>query len=105
MIVQLFILSILPILSISIDFYDNKKNKQTNKINFYELSKKDSECLMYYESNVVPYTLDNSKVSFDEYLEYWWNTEENGDELLKRVCNYIYHKFLKRYLKVPRNKN
>lgn len=45
-------------------------------------------------------------VDFNYYLEYWSNGEETGEELLNRVCNYIYAKFPKNnFRKLNKNKN
>ena len=86
----LFLIYIIPVISIY-------------NINFYELAIKDKECLDYYNINVKSTYIKHKQVQFYQYLEYWWNIDENDDELLNRVCNFIYDKYNKRYIRVPNN--
>lgn len=38
---------------------------------------------------------ESDLLSFNEYLEYWWNLEESEKELITRVCNDIFRKYHK----------
>jgi hypothetical protein len=83
-------------------FYGEQKSKKyiiSHNINFNVLALKDIDCLNYYETNVVTRYKSLSDVPFYEYLEYWWNSEETDDELLERVCNFIYEKYPKRNIR------
>jgi len=93
----LIISLILSTLYISLSL-GNDSYFQNKKINFYELSQKDIDCLYYYEKNVNN-TKTLSNIPFYEYLEYWWNVDESGDELLDRVCKLIYSKYQKKYIR------
>ena len=50
--------------------------------------------------NVKPTYVKYKQVPFDQYLEYWWNIEENDEQLLNRVCNFIYDKYNRRNIRV-----
>ena len=99
----LLISLILPILTLSID--NNYQNKLTNKINFNDLALKDIDCLNYYETNVITRYKSFNDIPFNEYLEYWWNSEETDDELLERVCNFIYQKYPKKNIRTRKTIN
>ena len=102
----------------SFEEYRNKllsKNKNKN-INYFTLQNnietKYFKCLEHYNQYVKPIqdktTIQNvedstllyeSNITFENYLEYWWNSEESEDELLNRVCNYINNKYPKKYIR------
>jgi hypothetical protein len=97
-------LHILSILFLSKCTDNYSKNSIPDKIDFYQLSFKDLNCLTYYETNVIKNSSDIKNIMFYEYLEYWWNTEETETELLDRVCNFIYSKYPKKYIRSALNK-
>ena len=86
----LFISSILPLCTSN---YIRQRKPINSKIDFENLALKNKECVKYYETNVITYYKLLFHVSFTEYLEYWWNSEETDIELLDRVCNFIYDKY------------
>jgi hypothetical protein len=94
----LIISLILSILYIS-QSLDNDSFYQNKKINFYELSQKNIDCLYYYQKNVNNSFKNINNIPFYEYLEYWWNVDESGDELLDRVCTLIYSKYQKKNIR------
>lgn len=67
------------------------------KMNFTKISLINTKCLDHYDKYVEPIQSMNviDSISFDEYLEYWWNLEETDNELVERVCDFIYHKYPK----------
>jgi hypothetical protein len=76
------------------------------RMNFTEISLRDKKCLEFYNKYVEPtQNIKNedkkklSHVTFDEYLEYWWNSEETDKELIKRVCDLIYHRYSKSHIR------
>jgi hypothetical protein len=72
-----------------------KINKSVNDIN-------NSECMGYYLKYIQPIQNKNMyNVTFEEYIEYWWNREESKEELVDRICYDIKLK----YKKNLRNKN
>ncbi len=92
---NIFILSLVILCiiksTISIDF-----NNITVEIN--------ANCLDHYNKYVKSTQIGESNqyddVTFNEYLEYWWNLEETEEELIERVCGHIYEKFPKKLLRV-----
>lgn len=94
----LIISLILSTLNISFSL-NNDSNYQNKKINFYELSQKNIDCLYYYQKNVNNSFKNINNIPFYEYLEYWWNVDESGDELLERVCTLIYSKYQKKNIR------
>jgi len=80
------------------DIFLRSSKKEINNIDFDILSKTDKECLYHYNKYVKPFHKSmNETILFSDYLEYWWNLEENDNELLKRVCVYIYDKYPNKY--------
>lgn len=66
------------------------------------------KCLEHYNKYVKPIqdksefleeSYNKNDISFNYYLEYWWNLEESDEQLLIRVCNYISNKFPKRNIR------
>jgi hypothetical protein len=37
--------------------------------------------------------LKKQKVTFEEYIEYWWDTEETQEQLTNRVCLSLFNKY------------
>lgn len=50
-----------------------------------------SECNDYYIKKVYAIQSKNSHVSFEDYLEYWWDTQESPENLLQRICKKIFN--------------
>jgi hypothetical protein len=78
-----------------------RKDIKIKEPNFTKISEKDMQCKRYYENN-VQYLQNN--VDFSEYLEFWWDTEEDDTTLIKWVCNFIYSKYPKRYIRMKASK-
>ena len=81
-------------------------NNKIKRMNFTEISLMDKKCLEFYNKYVEPtQNIKNedrrlsSRVLFDEYLEYWWNSEETDKELIKRVCDLMYNIYPKTYIR------
>jgi hypothetical protein len=65
------------------------------------------DCLYHY-LNFVQYTQskNNEIPTFEYYLEYWWNGQETEEELLFKVCRYMFEKYPKKtMLRKNINKN
>jgi len=100
----------------------NRKNKN---INYFKLQNnietKYFKCLEHYNQYVKPIqdktnlnsienvedktflhetNIKDNDITFENYLEYWWNLEESEDELLNRVCYYINKKYPKKYVRL-----
>jgi len=63
-------------------FYTNANNILQLK----DILVKYNDCHNFYIKNVYPIQSKNSNVSFEDYLEYWWNGNENSEILLQRIC-------------------
>jgi hypothetical protein len=50
------------------------------------------ECTNYYIKNIQPLHSKHKNVTFEEYLEYWWDTEETANSLLNRICKKMMRK-------------
>jgi len=71
----------------------DKKNTKHEQYDEHNELSEDSTLL--YESNIK----DNG-VTFENYLEYWWNLEESEDDLLNKVCDFINNKYPKKYIRL-----
>ena len=71
---------------------DDNNNNIIKYINFDNIYNKNKECYYFYLIHVEPKQKGNF-LPFQHYLEYWWDQEENENELLEKVCNYIYKKY------------
>ena len=99
-------------------FLSKHKNKNLNYINLqYIIENKYFKCLEHYNKYVKPIqdktklnyienventiflNEKNINITFENYLEYWWNLEESEDELLNRVCIYINKKYPKKNIR------
>jgi hypothetical protein len=61
-----------------------------------------SECINYYLKYIQPIqNKDIYNVTFEEYIEYWWNHEESKEDFINKICCDIKLK----YKKNLRNKN
>lgn len=85
---------LLLLLFMYIFFYICKCDEYIN-LNFTEVAIIDMDCINHYNKFVLPYQERQDNIPFDEYLEYWWNLEENDIDLIKRVCDMLYDKFPK----------
>jgi len=68
-------------------YYIQYLKKRKNVIYIDNFSKKN--CYDTY----INYLSKHHKVSFEEYTEYWWDTEETLEELQRRVCIKLYKKY------------
>ena len=76
------------VLSIRVFSYYNKNIKKGNNVIYIDNFSK-INCYTIY----IQYLSNHHKVSFEEYIEYWWDTEETFEELQKRVCIKLYKKY------------
>ena len=65
-----------------------------DKTNLNSVENIEEDSTFLHKTNIK----DNG-ITFENYLEYWWNSEESEDELLNRVCNYIQNKYPKKYIR------
>jgi hypothetical protein len=103
------------------EYRSNLLSKRKNKnMNYFKLQNnietKYFKCLEHYNQYVKPIQdktnsnsienvedimfLENNDITFENYLEYWWNLEESEDELLNRVCIYINKRYPKKYIRL-----
>jgi hypothetical protein len=78
------------------------ERKIINYLTLDNISSKYNYCIQHYNEYVKPKQTNNQlneNVSFQDYLEYWWNLEESEEELLDRICKYITMKFPKKYIR------
>jgi len=107
--------------------YKNKQFLKNKKNNYFTLQNsietKYFKCLEHYNQYVKPIQDKNSithehnepiedstllyksnikdnGVTFENYLEYWWNLEESEDDLLNKVCDFINNKYPKKYIRL-----
>jgi hypothetical protein len=74
-----------------------------NTENTSNLIDKYKDCKYYYLRYIQPIqNRDNEIVSFEEYIDYWWNFEEKKEDFMNKICLDIILKYKKRFL---RNKN
>lgn len=61
------------------------------------------KCELHYINNVQFIQNKNGEnVDFSDYLEYWFNGRESKQQLLERVCKFIYKRFTKKNLRQGR---
>lgn len=75
----------------------------TNANNILELKDilvKYNDCHNFYIKNVYPIQSKNSNVSFEDYLEYWWDTRETSEILVQRICKQMVFSY---ELRSPKN--
>ena len=76
-----------------------------NTINITDIidDSKYKDCIHYYFKYIQPnQNKNNEVVSFEEYIDYWWDLEEKKEDLIDKICKNIILKYKKRFL---RNKN
>ncbi len=83
------------LLFMCIFFYICKCDDEYINLNFTEIAIMDIDCMNHYNKYVLPYQERQDNIPFDEYLEYWWNLEENDIDLIERVCDMLYNKYPK----------
>lgn len=84
-------------------------SKQNLKLKLLDLLVFNNEdCYANYFKYVKPthYENKNNKIdiSFIDYLEYWWDSEESFDELIRKVCKNIEEKKLIKIINYQNNK-
>jgi hypothetical protein len=77
-------------------FDKNETDIKESKINNIVIDKNELRKLNIYDCYYLymKKLKKRHKVSFQEYVEYWWDTEETTEELTKRVCISIFGQFL-----------
>ena len=81
--------SIFTVYIVLFGFYTNANN--ILKLN--DILPKYKDCHNFYMKKVYPIQSKRKAVLFEEYLEYWWNTEESSENLLKRICQEMFNKY------------
>lgn len=76
------------VLSIRVFSYYNQNIKKGNNAIYIDNFSK-INCYDTY----IHYLSNHHKVSFEEYIEYWWDTEETFEELQRRICIKLYKKY------------
>lgn len=87
----------------------NLNSKQNLKLKLLDLLVFNNEdCYANYFKYVKPMQYENKNnkidISFTDYLEYWWDSEESIDELIKKVCKNIEEKKLIKIINYQNNK-
>ena len=70
------------------EFYINANNILELK----DILVKYNDCHDFYIQNVYSIQSKNSHVSFEDYLEYWWDTRETSEILVERICKQMFNK-------------
>ena len=69
------------------------------------ISTKYYDCVEHFNKYVKPIQnkkneLNQKEITFIDYLEYWWDSEETEEQLLNKVCKYINNKYPKKKIRI-----
>jgi hypothetical protein len=85
---------------------NSKKNLKLKLLDLLVFNNED--CYENYFKYVKPMQYENKNnkidISFIDYLEYWWDSEESIDELIRKVCRNIEEKKLIKIINYQNNK-